>query len=128
MIVQLESLTLQTGVGGSPFDLDPTKYKWMKHSWWTNTLTSMRKYNITIIGQVQMLNLWAENDSFLMEDMQRIYNTTRDRATLQSINRVHLFLQVNTQSDIQLSCRWKSKDEIFNPIDPIQCISHTYYQ
>ena len=48
--------------------IDPMKYTWMEHSWWTNTLTSIQRYNIKIIGQVQMLNLWVENDSFIMEN------------------------------------------------------------
>ena len=78
LTVQLESLTVQTGIGGSPFDLDPTKYRWMEHSWWTNTLAAMRRYSIKIRGQTQTLELWAENDRFIMDDIQAIYNTTQD--------------------------------------------------
>ena len=81
-MVQLESLAVQTGIGGSPFDLDPKKYSWMEHSWWTNTLAAMRRYSINVCGQIQTLELWAENDGFIMEDIRAIYNTTHDKSSL----------------------------------------------
>ena len=88
LMVQLESLAVQTGIGGSPFGLDPTKYSWMEHSWWTNTLAAIRRYNIQIIGQAQTLELWAENDGFIMEDVRAVYNTAHDKSSLRSIIRV----------------------------------------
>ena len=33
LMVQLESRTVQTGVGGSPFDLDLVELPWMENSW-----------------------------------------------------------------------------------------------
>ena len=79
LTVQLESLAVQTGIGGPPFDLDPMKYSWMEQSWWTNTLLAIRRYNIQIIGHINTLELWAENDRFIMEDMREIYNTTYNK-------------------------------------------------
>ena len=92
LTVQLESLAIQTGIGGLPFDLDPKKYSWMEHSWWTNTLTALRRYNVNIRGQVPTLNLWADNDGFIMEDIRSTYNTKHDKTSLRSINRVQLYL------------------------------------
>ena len=113
LTVQLESLLVQTGIGGSPFNLDLAKYKWMEHSWWTNMFAPMRRYGIKLCGQTKTLELWAENDFFIMDDIQAVYNTTQDKSSLQSINHVRLYLQVVTRSDIQLACGWKSRNGIF---------------
>lgn len=86
--MQLESLTVQTGIGGSPFNLDPIQYSWIEHSWWTNIWLVIRRYNIQIIGQANILELWAENERFIMKDMREVYNMTHHKPSLQNINRV----------------------------------------
>ena len=124
----LEALQLQSGLGGSPFNIDPNRCPWMEHCWWSNTLTAMHQYNVQIKGITKELQKWTTNDSFLMEDFLDYYDPRTNKNFLQSINRVRLFLQLTTRSDIQLACGWRCNPALFNqPPMPFQCLSKNAY-
>ena len=92
----LEAITLQVGLGGSPFNLNPEIIPWIEHSWWTHTLAAAHQYNICINGHANELKKWTKNDSFLMDDFSKKYDPGKYGKFLQSINRVRLFLQIAT--------------------------------
>ena len=111
---KLEALAIQSGTGGSPFCINPLRTLWIEHCWWSNTLEAICRYNIQIKGEVRALNKWTTNDTFLMEDFRAKYDPTIYSRFLQSINRVQLFLQVSTRSDLQLACGWRCNPHIFD--------------
>ena len=110
---KLEAITIQAGKGGSPLNFNPGEIKWIEHSWWTNTLIACNDYNIRIKGKTNQLSTWTTNDSFLMDDFSQSYPPESFSAFLCSINRVRLYFQVATRSDIQLACGWRCNTKIF---------------
>ena len=125
---ELEALTIQAGLGGSPFSINPLQTPWIEHCWWANTLEATYRYNIHIRGHTQPLQKWTVNDSFLMDDFRAQYDPTIYKKFLQSINRVRLFLQITTKSDIQLACGWRCNPQIFNKdVTAFNSVSKQFY-
>ena len=109
----LEITQLRAGLGGNPLQIKPSIVTWIEHSWWTNTLTAMEKYNVCLHGNVPSLKKWMTNDSFIMEDITQQYGNRESPSFYESINRMRIYHRINTRSDIQHACRkiLKTSDE-----------------
>ena len=100
----LEITQLQAGVGGNPLHIKPSMVNWIEHSWWTNTLVAMEKYQVLLHGNVPNLKKWTSHDSFIMDDIIQKYGNRERPSFYESINRMRIYHRVNTRSDIQHAC------------------------
>ena len=100
----LEVTQLQDGVGGNPLQIKPSMTNWIEHSWWTNTLIAMEKYQISLHRNVPELKKWTSHDSFIMDDIIKTYGNREKQSFYESINRIRIYHRINTRSDIQHAC------------------------
>jgi hypothetical protein len=91
----IEYNALETGFPGDPLWIPWVSYT-TQNTWIRNTLWHMKKYNIGISSDLERLQEWTEEDTFLMEQLQE-YGTD---ATKVIINKVRMYLRITTLSDI----------------------------
>jgi hypothetical protein len=65
----LEYLAIETGFSGDPLSLPTVTYT-KKHTWASQTIESLRKFNIKMTSDINPLCSWCENDICIMEALQ----------------------------------------------------------
>ena len=80
-----------------PFHADLTKVNYLtERTWIENTIRSCHKYNITIESSITGLHKWTDRDECIMDRALRKIKGKE----LRIFNKVRLYLQVATTSDI----------------------------
>ena len=100
----LETTQIQTGIGENPLYIKPSIITWIEQSWWSNTFEAMERYKVKLHGNMTGLKTWTSNDSIFMDDILEQYGTNESKAFYESVNRMRLFHQVTTRSDLQHAC------------------------
>jgi len=93
-----EGTSVECGRQGNVFSLQPSKCKWVDHSWMWNTITALEQSDIKIENDLLELSMWRESDYFLMDQIA-LLNTFSD-SEMKDINVVRLYLKVCNLSDI----------------------------
>jgi hypothetical protein len=93
----LEQLSIEAGLGTGPLLVDLTKVNYLtERTWIENTIRSCQKYNISIESSVKGIPNWTDRDEYIMD---RAIQQLKGQE-LKIFNKVRLFLQVATTSDI----------------------------
>jgi hypothetical protein len=101
----LETYALEAGLQGDPLSLPCVSYV-TNDTWVSQTLQSLKKYDISITSDIEGLQKWCHNDVFHMDRLSLFFSGT----TLAVINKVRLYLRVVTLSDI-ISANGRSYDQ-----------------
>ena len=115
----IEGHTVEVGKSGSIFQQPYKKIEqYMTTSWMKHTMEFMDTYKFRIQGHTHKLRTWRENDSMLMDDIERKQGVYISIEEKQAFQRCRLFLQVNTLSDITngqgtniLEAAWECKKQ-----------------
>ena len=93
----LEQIAIESGLGKSPFYADLTRVNYLTdNTWIENTIRSCQKYGITIESSMKGIPKWTDRDEMIMDKaVQHLKG-----AALKTFNKVRLYLQVATTSDI----------------------------
>lgn len=92
--ISLENYILEAGKEGSPFTYPYCEYT-TPRTWISNTISMMKKYDISIQESTWRLQKWGPDDRFIM-DLAIFQNDSEARA----FNKVRLFLRVATIADL----------------------------
>lgn len=95
--IAAESLSIEAGWGGDPFQLDFDKVTWTTTTWLKDTIRVLQQYNLTIQHGLQVPHIWKEEDKFLMQlisDLHCFGNTE-----MKQINEVRMHIRVMTVSE-----------------------------
>ena len=97
----IEGHTLEAGRSGNIFSIPYDEIQnELTYSLVKDTLRFISESNVTVMGDIPRLKKWREDDTFLMDDIQRAQGveiTDNDREAFQ---RCRKYLQVSTLSDI----------------------------
>ena len=88
----IEQIAIESG---NPFEYDPSTYT-TNNTWIQNTISSCNKYQINIVPRFQGLPMWTTRDEYIMEKAV----TTLQGKELATFNKVRMYLQVTTVSDL----------------------------
>jgi hypothetical protein len=91
-----EYLAIEMGFQGDPLSLIPQPYV-TQQTWTNQILCALRKHNVQIVSDFGRLMPWTRNDVFIMEEVAK---QTNSPSTVAIINKVRLYLQVTTLSDM----------------------------
>ena len=93
----IQQLSCEMGIGGNPFEVDMKKVTYLtENTWIESVIRGCQRHSIKVTMREQWINTWSENDEFIMYKAQ---NVTKGR-DLMRVNKVRLYLQVSTLSDI----------------------------
>ena len=93
----IEQLAIESGLGGNLLKANLDKINYLtENTWIENTIRSCKKYGIEIETNSDGLQKWTDRDEFIMEKAIR----TLKGKDLRIFNKVRLYLQVATTSDI----------------------------
>ena len=95
-----EQLAIESGYGGDPFGIDLSKIEYLtEHTWIERAMRNFGIYDIKIQSSIKGIKNWTMKDDYLMERATKILTGK----TLKIFNKVRLYLQVVTTSDIAIA-------------------------
>ena len=121
-----EGTSIECGRGGNVWDLKPSESPWVHHSWVWNTLQALELSDLSIENDLKSLELWKDNDHFLMDDIFALREFTP--VELEDINVVRMFMKVCTFSDITTADRKEIRLDILDGEQNVHSISSAAYE
>jgi len=96
--IATESLSIESGWGGDPFQIDFDQVTWTMTTWLTETIRVFKRYNLTIQHGLQAPHIWREEDKFLMQLISDL--KCFGKTEMKQINEVRMHMRVMTVSDV----------------------------
>jgi hypothetical protein len=110
----LESLSIESGIGGDPGTFDVQNMTWITENTWVGgTLQSYSEYNLELETSISGLRMWTTRDEFIMEKAFEHLSSPR---SIRIFNKVRLYLKVATLSDILIADGTEVDHNIFQGI------------
>jgi len=108
------------------FSSEADKYPCVDHNWVWHTIQDLNTYKINLQNDIKELELWRENDTFLMDEIFFQHSDYFDKTELWRINYVRPHLKVNTLSDVTNAIGDGIKIPAYNSVKIDSCSKYAY--